>query len=402
MTRTRTALIIGGGIAGPAAAMALQKAGLEPVIYEGRPAGAEGTGTFLTLGSNGLDALRTLDADQAVLKAGFATPGITLRSGTGKQLGVSRTGQTLPDGTTSQTMKRAELYRALLHEAARRGIHVEQGRRLTGAEVTEGGVRAAFADGTDATGELLIGCDGIHSTVRKIIDPMAPAPAYAGLLNTGGYARGVPVGTEPGRYEMIFGKRAFFGYVVAPGGEVWWFANVPARDEPGRREAPDLDGELWRSRLIKLYGQDAGPAVQLIEATPQIMTCSPVHTMPHLPSWHSRRMIVVGDAAHAPSPTSGQGASLSIEDAVVLAKCLRDLPDSDQAFAAFESLRRSRVERIIKAAARINNSKAAGPAARVVRDALLPLILRMTADSKQFRQVYDYHIGWDAPASVTA
>ena len=402
MTRTRTALIIGGGIAGPAAAMALQKAGLEPVIYEARPAGAEGTGTFLTLGSNGLDALRTLDADQAVLKAGFATPGITLRSGTGKQLGVSRTGQTLPDGTTSQTMKRAELYRALLHEAARRGIHVEQGRRLTGAEVTEGGVRATFADGTDATGELLIGCDGIHSTVRKIIDPMAPAPAYAGLLNTGGYARGVPVGTEPGRYEMIFGKRAFFGYVVAPGGEVWWFANVPRRDEPGRREAPDLDGELWRSRLIKLYGQDAGPAVQLIEATPQIMPASPVHTMPHLPSWHSRRMIVVGDAAHAPSPTSGQGASLSIEDAVVLAKCLRDLPDSDQAFAAFESLRRSRVERIIKAAARINNSKAAGPAARVVRDALLPLILRMTADSKQFRQVYDYHIGWDAPASVTA
>lgn len=86
---------------------------------------------------------------------------------------------------------------------------------------------------------------------------------------------------------------------------------------------------------------------------------------------------------------------------MVLAKCLRDLPDSDQAFAAFESLRRSRVERIIKAAARINNSKAAGPAARVVRDALLPLILRMTADSKQFRPVYDYHISWDAPATAT-
>lgn len=402
MTRTRTTLIIGGGIAGPAAAIALQKAGLEPVIYEAHLASAENAGTFLTLGSNGIDALRTLDADQAVLKAGFATPGITLRSGTGKQLGVSRTGQTLPDGTTSQTMKRADLYRALLHEAARRGIPVEHGRRLTGAEVTDDGVQARFADGTDATGDLLIGCDGIHSTVRKIIDPMAPAPSYSGLLNTGGYARGVAVGTEPGRYEMIFGKRAFFGYAVAPGGEVWWFANVPRRDEPGRREAQDLGGELWRSRLIKLHGQDAGPAIQLIEATPQIMTMSPVHTIPHLPRWHSKRMIVVGDAAHAPSPTSGQGASLSIEDAVVLAKCLRDLPDSDRAFAAFESLRRSRVERIIKAAARINNSKAAGPPARVVRDALLPLILRMTADSKQFRQVYDYHVGWDAPASVAA
>jgi FAD-dependent urate hydroxylase len=400
MTRTRTALIIGGGIAGPAAAMALQKAGLDPVIYEARPAGAEGTGTFLTLGSNGVDALRTLDADQEVLKAGFATPGITLRSGTGKQLGVSRTGHTLPDGTTSQTLTRAELYRALLHEATRRGIHVEQGRRLTGAVVTGGGVRARFADGSDATGDVLIGCDGVHSTVRKIIDPAAPAPAYAGLLNTGGYARGVQVGTEPGHYEMIFGKRAFFGYAVAPGGEVWWFANVPRRDEPSRHEAQDLGGELWRSRLIELYAEDAGPAIQLIEATPQITTMSPVHTIPQLPRWHSRRMIVVGDAAHAPSPTSGQGASLSIEDAVVLAKCLRDLPDSDQAFAAFESLRRSRVERIIKAAARINNSKAAGPAARVIRDALLPLILRMTADSKQFRQVYDHHISWDAPAAA--
>ena len=223
-------------------------------------------------------------------------------------------------------------------------------------------MQTTFADGTSATGDLLIGCDGIHSAVRTIIDPAAPAPTYAGLLNTGGYARGVPVGTEPGRYEMIFGKRAFFGYVVAPDGEVWWFANVPRRDEPGRREARDLDGELWRSRLIDLYAQDAGPAVRLIEATGQIMTMSPVHTIPYLPRWHSRRMIVVGDAAHAPSPTSGQGASLSIEDAVVLAKCLRDLPDSEQAFAAFDSLRRTRVERIIKAAARINNSKAAGPA----------------------------------------
>jgi 2-polyprenyl-6-methoxyphenol hydroxylase-like FAD-dependent oxidoreductase len=85
-------------------------------------------------------------------------------------------------------------------------------------------------------------------------------------------------------------------------------------------------------------------------------------------------MIVVGDAAHAPSPTSGQGASLSIEDAVVLAKCLRDLPSPQQAFDAFEATRRPRVERIIKAAARINNSKAAGPVGRVVRDAMaLPL-----------------------------
>ena len=98
-------------------------------------------------------------------------------------------------------------------------------------------------------------------------------------------------------------------------------------------------------------------------------------------------MIVVGDAAHAPSPTSGQGASLSIEDGVVLAKCLRDLPSTDAAFARFEALRRPRVERIIKAAARINNSKAAGPVARVFRDAMMPLFLRMAARSGLGRDV---------------
>jgi 2-polyprenyl-6-methoxyphenol hydroxylase-like FAD-dependent oxidoreductase len=108
-------------------------------------------------------------------------------------------------------------------------------------------------------------------------------------------------------------------------------------------------------------------------------------------------MIVIGDAAHAPSPASGQGASLSIEDAIVLAKCLRDLPDPRAAFARYEAARRPRVERIIKWAARINNSKAAGRVASVFRDATLPTILKMTANSRALKQTYDYHIDWDAP-----
>jgi 2-polyprenyl-6-methoxyphenol hydroxylase-like FAD-dependent oxidoreductase len=132
------------------------------------------------------------------------------------------------------------------------------------------------------------------------------------------------------------------------------------------------------------------------------MTMSPIHTIAHLPTWHNGRMIVIGDAAHAPSPTSGQGASLSIEDAVVLAKSLRDQPTPQTAFAQFEAARRPRVERIIKWAARINNSKAAGPIGRVFRDAMLPLILTMTADSKALRQTYGYHIDWDTPTPVAA
>jgi FAD-dependent urate hydroxylase len=402
MTGTGTTLIIGGGIAGLATAMALQKAGIDSVVYEAHPTGADGIGVFLTLGSNGVDALRVLGADKPALAAGFPTPRITLRNSAGKHLGESSTGRPLPDGTTSQTLKRAELYRVLHEQASSRGVRIEHGKRLVSAEETGDGVRAVFADGSEAIGDMLIGCDGVHSAVRRIIDPAAPAPTYAGLITNGGYTRGVRVDTEPGSYEMIFGKHAFFGYALALDGEVWWFANVPRRDEPARGEVEAISGDEWRRRLLRLFADDAGPAVPLIEATPQLTTMSPIHTIPHLPTWHNKRMIVIGDAAHAPSPSSGQGASLSIEDAVVLAKCLRDHPSPQSAFTRFEAARRPRVERIIKWAARINNSKAAGPVTRVFRDAMLPMILKMTADSKALRQAYDHHIDWDAPAATAS
>ncbi|MBV8932019.1 MAG: FAD-dependent monooxygenase [Kutzneria sp.] len=124
--------------------------------------------------------------------------------------------------------------------------------------------------------------------------------------------------------------------------------------------------------------------------------------MPHLPTWHADRMIVIGDAAHAPSPTSGQGASLSLEDAVALAKCLRDLRGIPAALTRFEALRRPRVERIVKQAAKINNAKAAGPIARFTRDAMLPYILPKVANSEETRRTYMYHIDWDTPVGATA
>jgi FAD-dependent urate hydroxylase len=405
MTHTRTALVIGGGIAGPVAAMALQRADIQATVYEAHPRSAEGIGIFLTLASNGIDALRTIEADARALAAGYPTPGILLRSTTGKHLGAARTGLPLPDGTTSHNLKRADLYQAIHDEATTRGIVIQHGKRLVDVEPTDDGVRALFEDGTDATGEVVIGADGIHSAVRRLIDPNAPAPTYVGLINLGGYARGVPVEAEPGSYTLIFGKRAFFGYVLAPDGEVWWFANVPRRDEPARGEVEAIPPEAWQRRLAELYAKDAGPAVRLVEASDpaDIKNASPIHSIPHLPRWHTDRMVVIGDAAHAPTPTSGQGASLAIEDAVVLAKCLRDLPDPQQAFARFEALRRPRVERIIKVAARINSNKTARPLTRVVRDAVLPVILRITTNSKQVNQQYRYHIDWDTPISpVTA
>jgi FAD-dependent urate hydroxylase len=404
MTTTHTALVIGAGIAGPVAAMALRKAGIQATVYEAHPSGAERAGAFLTIASNGIDALRVIGADEPVLAAGFATPTISLRSTTGKCLGGARTGLTLPDGTTSHTLKRADLYHTLYQQTARHGITIHHGKRLASARQTGEGVRAQFEDGSHASADILIGADGLWSTVRQLIDPAAPAPAYTGLISFGGYARGVDADGEPGSYTMIFGKRAFFGYVRAPSGEVWWFANVPRGDEPARGEVEAITPGQWQTRLAELYAGDAGPAARIVQATDtaDITRASPIHSIPHLPAWHGGRMVVIGDAAHAPTPTSGQGASLSIEDAVVLAKCLRDLPVPEHAFARFQALRRPRAESIIKQAARVNSSKTAGPVTRVLRDALLPVIMKMAASSKQANAAYRYHIDWDAPATASA
>ncbi|MEO3781992.1 NAD(P)/FAD-dependent oxidoreductase [Actinocorallia sp. B10E7] len=399
MNRVRTALVVGGGIAGPAAAMALRKIGVEATVCEARPGRADGVGVFLTLGSNGLDALRTLGADTGPLAAGFPTPGILLRSSTGRELGVSAISAAPQDGPVSRTVKRSDLYRAVYGEAAAQGIRFEHGKRLVHAQDTGPSVRALFEDGSEATADLLVGADGVHSTVRRLIDPEAPSPVYGKLLNLGGYARGVKLDADPGSYVMIFGRKAFFGYVLSPDGEVWWFANVPRRDEPARAELEPVSAEAWLHRLKDLFADDAGPAVRILEATSpdDVMRASPLHLLPHLPRWHHGRMVVIGDAAHAPSPSSGQGASLAIEDAVELARCLRDVPDLP--LARFEELRRPRVERIIKAAARVNSSKAAGPVGRVFIDAFLPLILRLAAGGEQTRRTYAHHIDWTASAA---
>src|SRR5829696_7891164 len=170
-------LIVGGGIAGPVTAMALQRAGIYPVIYEAYATSAGAAGAFLTVAVNGLDALRVLDAHRPVLATGFPTTDIVFFSGTGKRLGEVPIGGTLPDGTVTHTIKRVDLYRVLHDEAIRRGIRIEHNRRLVDAESTpDGSVVARFEDGTEAAGDLLIGADGIHSRTRRIIDPAAPGP----------------------------------------------------------------------------------------------------------------------------------------------------------------------------------------------------------------------------------
>jgi FAD-dependent urate hydroxylase len=382
------ALIAGGGIAGPVTAMALQKAGIDATVYEAYDRTADGVGAFLTLATNGLAALRTLDLHALVRERGFDTPSMSIGLGD-RPFAEFDFGEPLPDGTVTQTITRAAIYTALRDEAVRRGVRIEYGKRLTSTSSTPDGVTATFADGGTAHGDLLVGADGLRSTTRAIIDPSAPSPRYVPLLNAGGYARGLDLDVEPGRMHMVFGRHCFYAYVVHPSGDVWWFANPRQPRELSREELARVP---WREKLLGLFGREDGPATDLVEATPEIFAGWNTYDFPRVPVWHRDRMVIVGDAAHATSPASGQGASMAIEDAVTLGKCLRDIGELPAAFERYEGLRRERVERVVAQGKRNGDGKSLGPVMRRV----LPLMLRLAKPSAAgMRWLYGHRIEWE-------
>ncbi|MEC3975596.1 FAD-dependent oxidoreductase [Amycolatopsis sp. H20-H5] len=389
-------LIIGGGIAGTITAIALHETGHEPVLHEAYDRTAEGVGAFLTLAVNGLDAMAPLGLKDLVSGLGFATPRMTMGLGNGRRLAEFGLGGPLPDGTTTQTVLRSDLYVALRDEAARRGIRAEYGNRLIRASQTSTQVRAEFANGTSATGDLLIGADGLRSQVRRIIDPDAPSPRYVPLLNTGGFAKGLSLGDEPGVMNMTFGKRVFFCHVVHPDGSVWWFANVPRKKEPTESELSGMVGERWRAELLRLLSADKTPAASIVRATKEVYQPWPTYDFPSVPVWRKGRMAIIGDAAHATSPSAGQGAGMAIEDAVTLARCLRDVPDHERALATYESLRRERVEAVVERGKRNGDDKAAGPVGRVIRDLFLTrMFSKPTAADDPNEFMWKHHVDWD-------
>lgn len=371
-------IVVGGGIAGPVAAIALHRAGLTPVLHEAYEQGADERGAWLTVAVNGLNALRDLDIDpRALLAGGFATPVMAMHNGAGRHLADLPLGGPTPDGTTSTTIRRADLYAALRAEARRRGITIAHGKRLVAVERAAAGVTAVFSDGGSVTADLLVGADGLHSRTRQVLNPGGPAPRYLGLLNAAGRAPAGVVDASPGVFHMAFGRRCFLGWTTAPDGSTWWFANPPHRGAPSRAELAGWDPARWRAHLLALFAGDALPATALINATDEIHGPWATYDLPRVPVWRDERIVLVGDAAHAVSPSSGQGAAMAIEDAVTLGRCLRETPDAAAALASYERLRRGRVERVVAYGRRSGSPKIAGPVGAAIRDLVLPAALRM-------------------------
>jgi 2-polyprenyl-6-methoxyphenol hydroxylase-like FAD-dependent oxidoreductase len=390
--RAMRALIVGGGVAGPAAAIALGQAGIQATVFEASDVPRDDAGAFLNLAPNGLHVLAGLGLGPSLDGLGFVNDRLVFHNDAGRELAaVSVGGVTLMRGALSRRLREA----AMAH-----GVSFEFDRRLTAVAPREDGVVATFEDGTEAMGDVLIGADGIRSRVRSCVFPEAPSPIYTGILNLGGVVRTDLPATEPVMH-MVFGRRGFFGYAVRPSGDTYWFSNVPEPADRVPREATRVGADAYRQRLRDVHRDDPPAVRHIVDALDGPLGAYPIDDLPPLRSWHRDRVCLIGDAAHAIGPHVGQGVSLALEDAFLLAKALRDLPDVATAFAAFERLRRVRVEPVLTQSRRTGRQKApSGWLGRAMRDLLLPVFLRHSA--RAAGELYRYRPAWDAPFTADA
>lgn len=374
----RTAIIVGAGIGGPALALWLQRVGVRAVVVEARESAALAEGAFLGVAPNGMNALDDLGLAEKVLGIGHPCSAFQFANSRGRPIGfIDRSRDTSSFEWPLTMVRRADLHSLLSTEAIQRGVEIRYGLRLGSLVGNDREVSAEFTDGSVLTADFLVGSDGLRSTTRSLILPEAPAPVFTGLMDFGGFARVEGLPFAPGINIMVFGSRAFFGAFTTAFGETWWFHNGP----------PDVP-------MLELHRDDPPWISELIRATPKVLGPWRLHDLPSMPRWSSGRVGLLGDAAHAMSPSAGQGASMALEDAMVLAQCLRDDSDVSRAFVTFERLRRPRVDAIFKSAQRHSNHKAPTRWQSWFRDRLLPFFVKW--GEKEQNHVYSFRIDWAA------
>ncbi|MBF6171742.1 FAD-dependent oxidoreductase [Nocardia blacklockiae] len=391
----RTALVIGGGIAGPVTATALHRAGIEARVYEAYPGPAYNIGSALGFAANGLAALDVIGAGDAVRKVALPMTDTVMSLGH-KQIAMPA----LPGVEPLQVVDRSSLHEVLHDAAVAAGVPFEYNRRLVGVDEHADGVTARFADGSTATADVLIGADGIKSQVRTLIDPQAPAADYLGMLGFGAYTR-CSVEVPPQTMVFAYGRNAYYLYWSLPDGRIGWGVNLPHKQYLSLTEARQVPAEQWLRILRETYGEDVpGGELARNTAPEDLMVAGALHIMPPVPTWYRGRMALVGDAVHAPSNSTGQGASLAIESGIQLARCLRDCADPATAFATYERIRRPRVERIAARGAKISHSKTVGPVMRRMMPVLMPLAAKAMKLEETMIREQSYVIDWDAPVDV--
>lgn len=331
--------IVGAGIGGLAAALALRRAGLRARIFE-RASRFTRVGAGLQMAPNVTKALRPLGVLDPLTR--LACKPVAWRS---YDASSGRLQLELPLGDRIAERYGApylHVHRADLHDllAAAAG-QVRMGMRVVGLDAETDRVRLTFEDGTQASFDAVIGADGVHSTVRDIVAGPGK-PRFSGMV---AYRGLVPASELSGlRIEPVAAKwwghdRHLVHYFVSAGRELNFVAPVPSSG---------WDEESWTSpgRVTDLLADFGAfpPRVREAIARTSTLMRSALYDREPLPRWSYGRVSMLGDACHPMLPFMAQGAGAAIEDAVVLSRCLRDA-DADgipEALARYEQTRQPR------------------------------------------------------------
>ncbi len=343
-------VIIGAGLGGLAAASCLMKAGFDVDIYEQAPALGE-VGAGIQISANAMHVLRHIGLDQAISDIGVCPGAYVFR--------LHDTGEVIQEFSLSAEHERQhgapymQLHRADLHDllAAKANefkpgvVHLN--KKAVGFSEDDKGVEVRFADGTSASGDLLIGADGLKSVIARQIVGETPA-TYTG---DAAWRATVPVERLPKEFlprvmSVFMGPGAHVVCYYLRAGELLNFVGIVETDE--------LSEESWTVKLpwqmLKDRFRGWHPAVQaIIDAADKdqcyrwsLFNRSPVR------NWSTRRATIMGDAAHASLPYLAQGAAMAIEDGAVLARTLRQQSTVAEALDLYQRNRVDRTARIVE------------------------------------------------------
>ena len=354
-------LVVGGGIGGLAAGIALRRVGFDALVVE-QARELERVGAGLGLGANAVQALERLGVAEALRARGERAERLVALKPDGDPI------VELPLGGREML----GVHRADLQEVLAGALGVDSlrlGAACAGFRDEGGGVTLALESGEELGGDLLVAADGVRSKSRAWLVGDGP-PEYAGYTGW----RAVTQLDEPslrGRMTETWGRGVRFGLVPIGGGRLYWFVSE-SRAEP---EAPLIPGQKSHlARLVQGWHEPieaaiAGTSADAISGT-AIYWRKPTRT------WGRGRITLLGDAVHPMTPDLSQGAAQALEDAVVLAASLRDARDPIEGLRAYESARRKRSAQVVKrsrsAGTLAQSSSAAGAAVRDVLIGSLP------------------------------
>jgi 2-polyprenyl-6-methoxyphenol hydroxylase-like FAD-dependent oxidoreductase len=333
MATVERILIVGGGIAGLTAAIALRQRGFSPELIEREPAW-RAVGAGIALQPNAMRLLMNLGVGTAVKRAGAPLERFKYYTSQGEVLAEIDLTELWKDVGRGAGVERGELQAALLSEL--RGAPCRLGTWVTALQQKSGSVAICFSDGRSEGYDLIIGADGIGSSLRS----MALSDAVSSYAGQMGWRSLAPIRHDtPDEVQFWLGDGCFFGLFPVSNKHTYGFGYI---NEPERRPDP-AQGRLKRLReRFAGFGGIVKAYLANLECDEQIH-CAAIESL-ELDHWLNGRVVLVGDAAHASSPMMGQGGCMAIEDAAVLAELLQSSESIEDALEAYVLRRRPRVD----------------------------------------------------------